>query len=67
MPNTDESEILNNLIKKIPDENLKPLVLSNALTAILALKRYSDKDISEISKVEKVILASNMFSVLAVL
>lgn len=65
-PNEDEVQVLNNFIALLPTE-VKPVTLANALTWIMALKKYSEMDISELSAAEKVILNANVASVLAMI
>ena len=65
-PNEDEVDVLNALISQLP-ETVKPLPIANALTWVIALNKYKDQNISELSEAEKVILISNVYSVVSVL
>ena len=65
-PNEDEVDVLNALISQLP-ETVKPLPIANALTWVIALNKYKDQNISELSEAEKVILISNVYAVVSVL
>ena len=65
-PNEDEVDVLNSLISQLP-ETVKPLPVTNALIWVIALNKYKDQNISELSEAEKVILISNVYSVVSVL
>ena len=66
-PNDDEADVLNRFIESIPDGDIKPLPLANALTWLIALSKYSEIDISKISDEDMTKLVANLFAVQSVL
>ena len=65
-PTQQEVDVLNALISELP-EQVKPLPIANALTWVIALNKYQDQNISELSEAEKVILISNVYAAVSVL
>ena len=65
-PTQQEVDVLNAFISELP-EQVKPLPIANALTWVIALNKYKNQNISELSEAEKVILISNVYSVVSVL